>query len=158
NEKILSELLEHVFYFSGQYDSPSDFKKLSKEVLIKTREKKVTMINYLAVPPSAFSGIITNLASLRKSLGDDLRLVIEKPFGHDEASARELFHEVSMHFPANRIFLLDHYLGKEAVQSILSLRYANGILNTLLSGRLIANIQITASEDLSVANRISYFD
>src|SRR5690606_22012398 len=76
NEKILSELLEHVFYFSGQYDSPSDFKKLSKEVLIKTREKKVTMINYLAVPPSAFSGIITNLASLRKSLGDDLRLVI----------------------------------------------------------------------------------
>jgi glucose-6-phosphate 1-dehydrogenase len=158
NEKVLNELLQHVFYFSGQYDSPSDFKKLSKEVLVKTEGKKVTMINYLAVPPSAFSGIITNLAELRKDLGDDLRLVIEKPFGHDEASARELFHEVSMYFTANKIFLLDHYLGKEAVQSILALRYANGILNTLLSGKLIANIQITASEDLSVSNRISYFD
>jgi len=158
NEKILDELLEHVFYFNGQYDEASDYERFCQELLKKSGNKKITVINYLAVPPTAFPGIIKNLSPLRKKVGDDIRVVIEKPFGHDEKSARKLFHRVSMHFPPHRVFLLDHYLGKEAVQSILALRYANGILNTLLNGRLIANIQITAYEDLSVANRISYFD
>ncbi len=158
DKKVLNELLKHVHYFTGQYDQKESFKSFGKEILKKTDNKKVTNITYLAVPPRAFEAIIENLAAIRPKIGEDLRVVIEKPFGHDEASARKLFHHVSSHFPAEKTYLLDHYLGKEAVMSILPLRYANGILNTLLNGKLIANIQITASEDLSVANRISYFD
>jgi|CXWL01.1.fsa_nt_gi glucose-6-phosphate 1-dehydrogenase len=158
DEKILDELLEHVYYFEGQYDDPKSFQGFAKEILKKSKADKVTTMTYLAVPPQAFSGIVKNLAEIRPQIGEDLRLIIEKPFGTDEKSARELFHNVSIYFDADKVFLLDHYLGKEAVQSILALRYANGILNTLLSGRLIANIQITAAEDLNVANRISYFD
>lgn len=158
DEKVLDDLLQHVHYFEGQYDDPKSFQSFAEEILKKSGGSQVTNMTYLAVPPLAFNGIVKNLAEIRPQVGDDLRLIIEKPFGTDEKSARELFHHVSTYFSADKVFLLDHYLGKEAVQSILALRYANGILNTLLSGRLIANIQITAAEDLSVANRISYFD
>jgi len=158
DEKILDELLDHVHYFSGQYDDKKSFDAYAREIMKISKGKKVTNITYLAVPPPVFTGVVENLAGIRHRIGEDLRLIIEKPFGNDEKTARELFHNVSIHFPANKVFLLDHYLGKEAVQSILALRYANGILNTLLSGPLIANIQITAFEDLSVANRIGYFD
>jgi glucose-6-phosphate 1-dehydrogenase len=158
DKKVLDELLKHVHYFTGKYDQEESFKNFGKEILEQTGNRKVTNITYLAVPPRAFEAIVKNLAAIRPKIGEDLRVVIEKPFGHDEESARKLFHHVSTHFPAEKTYLLDHYLGKEAVMSILPLRYANGILNTLLNGKLIANIQITASEDLSVANRISYFD
>lgn len=158
DEKILDELLKHVHYFTGQYDKLSSYKEFSREVLTATKGKKVTNIVYLAVPPRAFMSITKNLASIRPKLGEDLRVIIEKPFGNDEKSARELFHHVSTYFPIGKVYLLDHYLGKEAVMSILPLRYANGILNTLLQGQLIANIQITAVENLSVKDRISYFD
>jgi glucose-6-phosphate 1-dehydrogenase len=158
DKEVLEKLLKHVHYFTGKYDKKQSFKEFSKVILEKTGHKKVTNITYLAVPPRAFESIIENLASIRPKLGEDLRVVIEKPFGNDEESARKLFHHVSTHFPTEKTYLLDHYLGKEAVMSILPLRYANGILNTLLNGKLIANIQITASEDLSVSSRISYFD
>jgi len=158
DEKILDHLLKHVHYVTGQYDKPKSFRNFAQEVLTLTKGKKVTNITYLAVPPSAFTGIVKNLAGVRDKLGEDLRVIIEKPFGHDETSARQLYHHVSTYFDDDKVYLLDHYLGKEAVQSLLLLRYANSILNTLLDGDLIANIQITASEDLSVSNRISYFD
>lgn len=158
DKDVLDHLLKHVHYFTGQYDDMKSFKGFAKAVLEKTKNKKVTNITYLAVPPRAFESIVENLSAIRPKLGEDLRVIIEKPFGHDEESARKLYHLVSTHFPSEKTYLLDHYLGKEGVMSILPLRYANGILNTLLSGNLIANIQITASEDLSVANRISYFD
>lgn len=158
NKRILDELLEHIFYFTGDYEKPKSFREFSREILQKTKGRKLTNITYLAVPPRVFSKIVKNLAGIRPKIGDDLRLIIEKPFGHDEKSAREIYHNVSTHFDFDKVFLLDHYLGKEGVQSILALRYANSILNTLLSGKLIANIQITAFEDLSVRNRISYFD
>lgn len=158
DKEVLEKLLKHVHYFTGQYDQKDSFEKFAKDILEKTDHKKVTNINYLAVPPRAFEAIVENLAGIRPRLGEDMRVVIEKPFGHDEESSRKLFHHVSSHFPTEKTYLLDHYLGKEAVMSILPLRYANGILNTLLSGKLIANIQITASEDLSVSNRISYFE
>lgn len=158
DEKILDELLSHVFYFREDYDKLQSFHDFAKEIMKKTKGKKVTQLCYLAVPPQAFSDIVSNLAAIRHDVGDDMRVIIEKPFGNDEKSARQLFHQVSMYFTHDKVYLLDHYLGKEGVQSILALRYANGILNTLLSGKLIANIQISALEDLSVANRIGYFD
>lgn len=158
DEKVLNELLGHCFYFTGQYDQETDFQKFSHQVLEKTQQKQFENIHYLAVPPTAFAPIIQHLAHIREVLGNPMKLIIEKPFGSDEKSARSLFHHVSTFFDPENIFLLDHYLGKEAVQTLLVLRYANSILNTLLSGHLIANIQITAFEDIGVENRISYFD
>lgn len=158
DHRVLESLADRVDYFTGQYDQKSSFWDFANFLLQKTKGKKMTHLMYLAVPPQVFPLMIKNIAELRTSLGDDIRLIIEKPFGFDEKSARELFHHVSLHFPPEKVFLLDHYLGKETVQSILTLRYANSILNTLLKGELIANIQITAFEDLSVKNRISYFE
>lgn len=158
DEKVLQDLLSRVHYVAGQYDQQASFDHFAQEVLKKTKQAKVTNIAYLAVPPVAFKSIIELLAAVRKPLGEDLRIIIEKPFGQDEESAKQLYHHVSMFFPSEKTYLLDHYLGKDAVQSLLVLRYANSILNTLLNGQLISNIQITAFEDLSVANRISYFD
>ena len=157
-KEILDELLRHIYYFTGQYSKASSYREFAREILSLSKGKKLTNINYLAVPPETFTKISHNLAAIRPKIGEDTRLIIEKPFGNDEKSARKIFHKISMDFAEDKIYLLDHYLGKEGVQSILALRYANSILNTLLDGKLIANIQITAFEDLSVANRISYFD
>lgn len=158
NKKLLDSLLERVFYFSGQYDQEESFNKFAREIVKRTKKRKVTQIAYLAVPPVVFEPIVELLAGIKKTIGQDLRLIIEKPFGHDEESANKLYHHVSTFFDIDKVYLLDHYLGKDPVQSLLVLRYANSILNTLLNGHLISNIQITAFEDLSVANRISYFD
>ncbi len=158
DEAVLNTLLKKVDYISGGYDEAKGYQALGKKIQAIASGQKITVINYLAVPPDAFCPIIDRLSNLRKQTDHDLRLIIEKPFGHDEKSAQELFHFVSMHFASEKVYLLDHYLGKEGVQSLLALRYANGILNTLLSGPLIANIQITASEDFGVESRISYFD
>jgi len=158
DKAILEDLLSRFFYFSGQYDLADSFQSFAEVVLKKTGKKKITNIAYLAVPPLAFNSIVERLAGIRPQLGHDLRIIIEKPFGQDEESARSLYHHVSMFFSSDKTYLLDHYLGKDPVQSLLVLRYSNSILNTLLNGHLISNIQITAFEDLSVANRISYFD
>ncbi|MDP3976268.1 MAG: glucose-6-phosphate dehydrogenase [bacterium] len=156
--KILEPLLEKLFYFSGQYDDSKDFERFAKKVLKATAQKKLPHIAYLAVPPQLFFSITENLAGVQGKISSDFRVIIEKPFGDDEQSARELFHHVSRFFPEDKVYLLDHYLGKNGVLSLLPLRYANSILNTLLNGHLISNIQVTAVEDLSVDNRISYFD
>ncbi|MDF2378942.1 MAG: glucose-6-phosphate dehydrogenase [Candidatus Gracilibacteria bacterium] len=158
DEKLLENLLKKVYYFSGLYDNSESFEKFSMEIMKRTNNKKITNIAYLAVPPIVFEPIVELLSGIKKKIGQDLRLIIEKPFGHDEESAEKLYHHVSTFFDLEKVYLLDHYLGKDQVQSLLVLRYSNSILNTLLNGKLISNIQITASEDLSVANRISYFD
>lgn len=158
DQQLLKKLVSHVEYCVGQYDDEKSFSCLANAISTFSRGKKIPVVHYLAVPPEVFSPVIQNLANLKKRLGEDMKLVIEKPFGYDEASARELYHLISMHFQREQIFLLDHYLGKEAVQSILAIRYANGILNTLLSGPLISNIQVTAFEDIGVSSRIHYFE
>lgn len=157
DQNILSKLLEHVFYFTGQYDQKESFDKFQKYHRDLTKGKKVTHLAYFSVPPTAFQPIIKNLGETKKP-GDDIRLIIEKPFGEDTASATELFHFIARYFDEEQVYLLDHYLGKSVVQSILHLRECNRILNTLLDGDDIANIQITAFENVGVNSRIGYFD
>lgn len=156
--KILNKLLEKVHYTPGKYDNLNDFKNYRNYIGKLLRKKKLTNICYFAVPPVVFKDIIRNLGDSRKSKNEDIRLVLEKPFGDDASSASDLFHFVSRYFEEEQIYLLDHYLGKSVVQSILSLRESNKILNLIMKGPEVANIQITAFETVGVEERVGYFE
>lgn len=162
NKEILEDLLNSVHYFTGQYDQQDDFIKFQNFVQDLRGKNKIPKnaphLTYFSVPPQAFQSIIENLGETLKKTNSDLRLIIEKPFGQDETSARELFHFIAKYFTEDQIYLLDHYLGKAGVQSILNMRQSNRVLNMLLKGPEIANIQITASETVGVENRVSYFE
>lgn len=158
-DEVLDELLSKVFYHVGDYTKKEDFESLRRKVFENITEKnKVKNINYLSIPPFIFKDVINNLAQTREDVGEDMRLIIEKPFGEDEESAKQLFYFSNTHFEEGQIYLLDHYLGKLAVQSLLHLRRSNRILNSILHGREIANIQISVSEEVGVEERIGYFE
>lgn len=158
NKKILDTLLKQVHYFTGDYGKKEDYIEFRKHLKTLSGTNKITKIAYFSVPPFVFKDIIKNLGETRDSKNEDLRLVLEKPFGHNTLSARELFHHVGNYFSEDCVYLLDHYLGKSAVQSILNLRHNNRILNRMLKGPQISNIQITASEDQGIESRAGYFD
>lgn len=159
DEAALADLLKHLSYFSGAYDEDSaytDFKKFLAKV--EPSKKRIRMA-YFSVPPSAFTPIFKGLgkADLDTPLAP-LRLIIEKPFGYDLKSAKALQKALKNSFKQDQIFLLDHYLGKEAVSNLLSLRYANSILSHLMNAKYVSNIQITAMEDRDIEGRANYFD
>ncbi len=145
DEQALTKILTKIHYFQGDYDAPADYKKLEKSLKYKP-------IAYLSVPPVTFSSIFKGLS------GPRWKLVIEKPFGSDLKSAQKLQRELKKYFKEQQIFLLDHYLGKEAVSNLLALRYANSILTDLLHKDFVANIQISALENKDIEGRASYFD
>lgn len=158
NEKILKDLTEHVSYVSGQYDKLEDFKNLRKYLSKITNNKELTTLAYFSVPPQVFQDIIENLGETKRHENEDLRLILEKPFGEDTESARELFHFVARYFKEENVYLLDHYLGKGAVQSLLHLRHSNRLINMMMKGPEVSNIQITAFEKIGVTSRAGYFD
>ncbi len=158
NKTVLKSIIDRTFYFTGQYTDKEDFKHYKAYLKRITKEKTLSHIVYFSVPPTVFKSIIQNIAETMKPNGSDMKLVIEKPFGEDKTSAKELFHFTARYFSERQIYLLDHYLGKTSVQSLLPLRHANSILNLILKGNHIANIQITAFEDIGVQDRIGYFD
>ncbi len=164
--KILNAMLEHVFYFSGQYSEEKDFvayRQFLKHTFAEHCNEPLSItrtphIAYFSIPPVIFKDVISHLAGSRTNKHEDLRLVLEKPFGDSEQSAKELFHFISQHFREEQFYLLDHYLGKASIQSILNMRQSNRVLNNIIRGSEIANIQITASESVGVGHRIGYFE
>ena len=120
-------------------------------------KKNIAHLAHFSVPPIVFKDIVKNLGESKKKT-EDIRLIIEKPFGLDKKSATDLYHYIARYFQDEDIYLLDHYLGKSAVQSILHLRHANKILNSMMQGSEVANIQITAFEEEGVKTRVGYFD
>ncbi len=158
NPKILKQLTEKVSYFEGKYDNPDDYKNLYETIEKLPGKKPLTKLAYFSVPPNIFKPIIQNLGETRSKKTDDLRLIIEKPFGEDTESARDLFHFVARYFKEESIYLLDHYLGKTAVQSLLHLRHSNRLISTMMKGPEVANIQITAEEKDGVKDRAGYFN
>lgn len=158
DQALLNKIAQKVFYFSGQYDDLNDFISFRKYIADISAKKKMTHLAYFSVPPQVFKAIIENLGQSRKNKNEDLRLIIEKPFGEDEHSATELYHFVSRYFEEDQVYLLDHYLGKNAVQSLLHFRHSNRLLNFFMKGAAVSNIQITAFEDIGLENRVGYFD
>lgn len=158
NKEVLDNLLKHIRYYTGQYDNKKSFTDYRKYLQTITKAKNCIHLAYFSVPPQAFKPIVQNLAESAPSKNEDIRLIIEKPFGSNAKSAENLYHFISGYYKKEQIYLLDHYLGKSGIQSILNLRHSNRLLNTLLKGTEIANIQISALEDVGVTNRIGYFE
>ena len=114
-------------------------------------------VYYFAVPPRAIGTLVAEIAERRASEGW-VRLIIEKPFGHDLASAETLNAEIKEHFAENEVFRIDHYLGKETVQNMLALRFANGIFEPIWNRQFIDHVQITVAESIGIEGRASYYE
>jgi glucose-6-phosphate 1-dehydrogenase len=113
---------------------------------------------YFAVPPAAFEPLVGMVAGMPSEGGGWNRLIVEKPFGHDLASARELNELVTQHFTEQEIFRIDHYLGKETVQNMLALRFANGIFEPIWNRQFIDHIQITVAESMGIEGRAAFYE
>lgn len=160
NEQVLSSLLEHVFYHAGQYDRKEDFESLASHLAKREREPSVR-VAYLSIPPQTFPLVISNLCDggvHRSDARGDFRCIVEKPVGHDEASFRDIESRLYSCFTQDEVFILDHYLGKEAVRNVYYLRYANPLIERLLKNTLVGNVQITASETHGLDGRAGYFE
>jgi len=114
-------------------------------------------VYYFAVPPSAIGTLVQEIAARRSTEGW-VRLVIEKPFGHDLQSARELNALLQKSFSENEVFRIDHYLGKETVQNMLALRFANGIFEPIWNRQFIDHVQITVAESIGIESRAGYYE
>jgi glucose-6-phosphate 1-dehydrogenase len=121
------------------------------------RGTKSNRVFYLAVPPSAIGTIVRKLGARRKPEGW-VRLIVEKPFGHDLASAKALNAEIISFFKEEEIFRIDHYLGKETVQNVLAFRFANGIFEPIWNRRYVDSVQITVAESIGIENRAGFYE
>ena len=132
-----TEIIDHIRYVCGGYDDPGTYDKLA-DVLHeadRTRGTAGNRVYYLATPPTVFAPVVDRLAKAGLNVGAEpdsfARVVIEKPFGHDEESAKELYTHISAAFDESEIFRIDHYLGKDTVQNLLALRFANSIFEPI---------------------------
>jgi glucose-6-phosphate 1-dehydrogenase len=155
DDEVLARLQESVSLVAGDYADPTTFDRLATAVSA-VAGKDAFAVHYLAVPPGLFGTVADGLAAV--GLHERARLIVEKPFGHDLASARALNTLLLRHFPDPRIFRVDHYLGKEPVEDLLVLRFANTLLHPLWHRTWIDRIEITMAEDFDVADRGSFYD
>ena len=151
NQRALRHLLSLLSYVSGDYNDPGTFTKI-KEALGRARRPA----HYLAIPPSLFPTVITGLGAA--DLADHARVIVEKPFGRDLASARELNRVARSVFPEDSIFRIDHFLAKEAIMNILYFRFANSFLEPIWNRNYVASVQITLSENFGVENRGAFYE
>ncbi len=149
--KALDHLLSLLQYVGGDYNDIGTFKAL-KQALGDARHPT----HYLAIPPALFATVIKGIGEA--GLADQARLIVEKPFGHDLASARELNRIALSVFHEDSIFRIDHYLGKEAIMNILYFRFANSFLEPIWNRNYVASVQITLSEDFGVKGRGVFYE
>lgn len=162
NADVLQEFLSHVSYHRGQYTEEKDFVALRENVEhVERGWKNPLRLAYLSIPPHTFSAVLGNLCRGRvhdHAREGDFRCIVEKPVGHDFQSAEEIWGQLTSCFHPEEIFLLDHYLGKEAVRNIYYLRFANPLLERLLKNTLIHHVEIMALEEGGIEGRAGYFD
>jgi glucose-6-phosphate 1-dehydrogenase len=158
-EEVWDELASGMHYATLDFADPAAEDELAA-LLTQLDAERGTLGNrvyYFAVPPSAIGTLVEQLAARRTSRGWT-RLIIEKPFGHDLDSAQELNEEIQRHFSEDEVFRIDHYLGKETVQNVLALRFANGIFEPIWNRQFIDHVQITVAESIGVEGRAGYYE
>ena len=158
----LDDFVSRISYFPLNFDDPAHYANLNTELDRIAQEKGIgpNRLYYLATAPEFFAGIVENLGAQGMAHPEKGRVavVVEKPFGHDLDSARELNHQVNAVFQERQVFRIDHYLGKETVQNLLVFRFANGIFEPIWKRNYIDHVQITVAETLGVEGRGPFYE
>ena len=162
-EEVWKQLSEGFRFVPGDFDDDAAFDQLRRttEQLDAERGTGGNHAFYLAIPPKFFGDVVQQLQEHGLAQGPEgtwRRVVVEKPFGHDLESARELNDTLSKVFPSGSIFRIDHYLGKETVQNILALRFANAMFEPIWNSNYVDHVQITMAEDVGIGGRAGYYD
>lgn len=158
NEETWAWLESRILYQPGAYDDAASFAALKERLnaVDKEHHTRGNRLYYLATPPDEFAPIIENIGQTEYS--GWRRIIVEKPFGRDLGSAHELNELAAKYFEESEVFRIDHYLGKETVQNILALRFANAIFEPLWSARSIDHVEILVSEKVGVGRRGGYYE
>jgi len=151
DKHALKRLLSLLTYVSGDYESPDTFHAIAKALGSARRP-----LFYLAIPPSLFGTVITGLGAA--GMAKNARVIVEKPFGRDLASARALNRIARSVFPEDSIFRIDHFLGKEAIMNILYFRFANSFLEPIWNRNYVSSVQITLAETFGVGKRGKFYE
>jgi len=162
-ESKLDSFLKKIFYKSIDTENPNDYLQLKTEIDLLRERFNISdnCIYYLSTPPNLYSVIplAVGKAGMNKSTGDGWkRIVVEKPFGYDIESAKELNKNLLKFFNEDQIYRIDHYLGKETVQNVFVTRFANGIFEPLWNRNYVHHVEVTGVENIGVENRGGYYD
>ncbi len=162
-EEVWEQLAQGIRFVQGEFNDDAAFEqlKITLDELDRTRGTMGNHAFYLSIPPKSFPQVTEQLrrSGLAQQVnGQWRRVVIEKPFGSDLTTARELNDVVESVFPADAVFRIDHYLGKETVQNILALRFANQLYEPIWNAKYVDHVQITMAEDIGVGGRAGYYD
>ncbi len=162
-EEVWQQLAEGIRFVQGDFDDDAAFDRLRRtiEELDEARGTGGNHAFYLAIPPGFFGAVVGQLKEhglAGERDGSWRRVVVEKPFGHDLESARELNGILDRVFPSGSIFRIDHYLGKETVQNILAMRFANELFEPIWNANYVDHVQITMAEDIGIGGRAGYYD
>ncbi len=155
SDEAWASFVERLAYLKVDVTQPDDFAALDD--LVKARKETDNVVIYLSTAPKFFAQTCENLAKIGLN-ADNVRVVLEKPLGTDLASSQQINTDVARYFKEGQIYRIDHYLGKESLQNLLALRFANVMFEPLWNNKYIESVQLTIAEQLGVEERCEFYD